>query len=765
MRVYCGLAATEAVARSTGDEAWLTAAVVDDAGRLLDVCDVSDEAIGYAELAALLAERSGGAGGVPVAADNDEYEITLLLAAAGAPLAIADEEMMVDYAERFADEESAEELAADPNVRHAIGLARALQAGALAASGQGAPRELMALKPVLAAHTAMTASRHSSAVALREVLRELYPAALRAYPDPADPIPLAILDALPEPSLLGVTNRGRDAAVAAELAMAGVSDPTTIAEAITSLRVAASETPRRTGIGKGTTAVVAETIRQAVAAVRACDAAAAALIGLVATKSPAPRAGHPARLRSVGPRAIEAARPTSGRAGDPYAGRSEPAWTGPTRNDKVRPESARTEAARASRRATRGNPAAPVAGSRPAVVPPPAAVAPPAEAPARPNRTPLQRSARGKGRAAQNRNDEYPADAAALAPIDNPVQPQYVPADVPEGYGYEPSTGYPANGNGYASGYGAGDGYGNGNGNGYDNGNGYSDGYSNGNGYAGDPAGNGYAPMPAGYPITGLPAQGSRESWPLNRPDPADDMAHTSPYESPRFDAGWPDTSMPAEPDYGDTSIPRQRDGRVAPPWQTDDLALPAQPAVLGLPSTDPPVLRLVGPDDLMAPSTRTTSLDEPLPPAPAYGNEPDEDLLIFAETRSAWFVGPQFDGDDSPTWSDAGDLGWSAAQRAAHPTTDGETDVGLPRRVPKANLVPGAPLPPSADSPHRPVRDAAAMAAHTTGYFRGSRRGEEVRGYAVGGRPGRESGDGWDFSRDGWDSDREPEYRSAAQW
>jgi hypothetical protein len=59
-------------------------------------------------------------------------------------------------------------------------------------------------------------------------------------------------------------------------------------------------------------------------------------------------------------------------------------------------------------------------------------------------------------------------------------------------------------------------------------------------------------------------------------------------------------------------------------------------------------------------------------------------------------------------------------------------------------------------------------MAQHTTGYFRGSRRGEEVRGFAVGGRPGREAAAGWDFSRDGWeteqDTDRGYEYRSAAR-
>jgi len=148
--------------------------------------------------------------------------------------------------------------------------------------------------------------------------------------------------------------------------------------------------------------------------------------------------------------------------------------------------------------------------------------------------------------------------------------------------------------------------------------------------------------------------------------------------------------------------------------------------------------------------------------PAPIE-DEPDDDLLIFAEARSAWFVGEPEEGLE-PHWSDAADQGWMAAERAAHPTIGDQTEVGLPRRVPKANLVPGAPLPPMSERPFRIMRDPAALAAHTTGYFRGSRRGEEVRGYAVGGRPGRESGGGWDFSRDGWETDEESEYRSAAR-
>ena len=302
MRVYCGLAASEPAGSPAGTNGWLTAAVVDDAGRLLDVCDIGDDPVGYAELGALLAERSGGAGGVAVAADSDEHQVTLLLAAAGRPLAIVDDETVGDYADRFADDESLDEIEAGPAERSAVGLARALQAGALTAGSQGAPRELMALKPVLSAHAAVAIGRHGTAVALREVLRELYPAALRAYPDPAEAIPLAILDALPEPGLLGATtaNRGRDAAVATELAQTGLADPGTISDAITALRVAIAETPRRTGIGKGTTTAIAETIREAVAAVRACDAAIGALVGLLAEKaSPVSTAPQIARIAPV----------------------------------------------------------------------------------------------------------------------------------------------------------------------------------------------------------------------------------------------------------------------------------------------------------------------------------------------------------------------------------------------------------------------------------------------------------------------------------
>src|SRR4029450_2706572 len=98
----------------------------------------------------------------------------------------------------------------------------------LPAVAQATPRDLLGLKPVLTAHAAVTTGRQGAAATLREVLRELYPAALRAFPDPAEPTPLAILAALPEPGPLGAgtgagAGRGRDAQAIAELTEAGVA--------------------------------------------------------------------------------------------------------------------------------------------------------------------------------------------------------------------------------------------------------------------------------------------------------------------------------------------------------------------------------------------------------------------------------------------------------------------------------------------------------------------------------------------------------------
>ena len=249
--------------------------------------------------------------------------------------------------------------------------------------------------------------------------------------------------------------------------------------------------------------------------------------------------------------------------------------------------------------------------------------------------------------------------------------------------------------------------------------------------------------------------------------------------------------------------LPRQREGRVPPPWQTGDL--PAEPAGLRLvepaPVPDPalsgysdelsgeysgefrfepPALRLVdGPAERATARSNGTGAGrsrraaaERAEATTKPADEADGDLLIFAAARSAWFTDWDADSEtETPaerpavSWENQNDSAWRAAEEAAQPKLGDETSTGLPRRVPQQNLVPGSPI----NSPERPlriVRDAAQIAAHTTGYFRGWRRGQEVGGFAVGGRPGREAAGGWDFSREREASreyqEREFEYRSA---
>ena len=128
----------------------LSAVVVDDAGRVLDSCDLGDDAYGYAYLSALLAERAAGPYSVAIASDGDRRLVPRLLMTAGWALAVVDEASVADYAQRFADPLNSRSADTD-TPRHALGLALALQAGALSATLQPTPPELVELKPVLAA--------------------------------------------------------------------------------------------------------------------------------------------------------------------------------------------------------------------------------------------------------------------------------------------------------------------------------------------------------------------------------------------------------------------------------------------------------------------------------------------------------------------------------------------------------------------------------------------------------------------------------------
>jgi hypothetical protein len=293
-------------------------------------------------------------------------------------------------------------------------------------------------------------------------------------------------------------------------------------------------------------------------------------------------------------------------------------------------------------------------------------------------------------------------------------------------------------------------------------------------------------PVPTPRPGQEAAPPGSRANWPLvnNPEDPSD----SSPNNPVAYSYGG-SRGVDAPTDPG------RADGRVTPPWLADDL--PPEPPMLRLVEPPPladralreglnppqdqhletPPLRLVDREQAArngraAARTERSAEHRPSPPVehrpppmehrpPPVADEGDGDLLIFAQAKSAWFVGHAEEESDLD-WSTTADTGWQAAEQAARPAVGAETNAGLPKRVPQANLVPGSPL--REERPLRIVRDAASLAENTTGYFRGWRRGQEIGGFAVGGRPGREAAGGWDFSRDHGDrdDDREYEYRSA---
>ncbi|MFK3984556.1 transposase [Micromonospora sp. NPDC050397] len=854
VRVYCGLASADPSAGPASAGSTLTSAVVDDAGRLLHVGEIGDDPAGYAQFGSLLVERSGGLSGVAIAADSDDHQVTSLLSAAGRPLAIADDDSVDDFAERFADDESVEEMEGSPAQRRAIGLARALQAGALSAITLPAPRDLAGYKPVLAAHAALAGGRHSAAVALREVLRELYPAALRAYPDPADPVPLAVLDALPEPGMLaGTGGRGRDTSVAvdaitAHLAADGVAEAEEISEAVTALQVAIAETPRRATVNnKAVTSAVAEAVRQAVAAVRACDAGCDALVATLSARftTPAPLAGRrTVRRAATAEGTTEVGHPTGahGTVGTGSHGvrptEQEPV---PSVGRRARPQPSPANGMPGTPQPLTAPPVAPAPLAAPPVAPQPILPAaslsgrtiPPVAQPQRdlPTPVPVPPSAPSQWR-------ESPANRPVSAPPPpppgiTPIVPAQRSGNVPPVDAGEPfratlttaainsarserqrptpivprpkTKGEPLPSTG---GFGVAD-------------------LS--------------VPVPTSRPDTTMAPPGSRANWPLVSPgDDRDDRADHDRTERERADReradreradrdrgraefGRPDLSRSdlgrsdlgrsdrernepgraergrdrsgrdlaasAEPAYqfdkrspAGLDLPSPTgagDGRVTPPWLADDL--PQEPPMLRLvepppladralrdpsgpvadPRLDGPPLRLVEPEEPDRNARPTRSARRAAEPSAPPVAEGDGDLLIFAAARSAWFTG-QPEDETEVEWSSTADTGWRAAEQAARPQVGDETRAGLPRRVPQANLVPGSPL--RDERPLRIVRDAARIAEHTTGYFRGWRRGQEIGGFAVGGRPGREAAGGWDFSRDhnDRDDDREYEYRSA---
>jgi hypothetical protein len=131
----------------------------------------------------------------------------------------------------------------------------------------------------------------------------------------------------------------------------------------------------------------------------------------------------------------------------------------------------------------------------------------------------------------------------------------------------------------------------------------------------------------------------------------------------------------------------------------------------------------------------------------PPVGQE--QRLPIFDSLESDWFrrsgktlatqrpqgaqaAQPTAQGAAQGTWTSPADEGWRAAQVVASPAAGETTQAGLPRRVPRANLVPGSVSNGGAQGSQgsneteaeAPVRSPDAVRSRMASFQRGVREG-----------------------------------------
>ncbi|MFI5079647.1 MAG: nitrate- and nitrite sensing domain-containing protein [Streptosporangiales bacterium] len=106
--------------------------------------------------------------------------------------------------------------------------------------------------------------------------------------------------------------------------------------------------------------------------------------------------------------------------------------------------------------------------------------------------------------------------------------------------------------------------------------------------------------------------------------------------------------------------------------------------------------------------------------------------LPIFESVESDWFrarrrppprAGVPLDPHRAaPSWTSPSDEGWRAAETVLAPAADGVTAAGLPRRTPKANLVPGS-AGARENGPARAADSAEVISSRLAGFQQGSLR------------------------------------------
>ncbi len=180
--------------------------------------------------------------------------------------------------------------------------------------------------------------------------------------------------------------------------------------------------------------------------------------------------------------------------------------------------------------------------------------------------------------------------------------------------------------------------------------------------------------------------------------------------------------------------------GPLGPPSVSGPLGPPSVSGPLGPPSVSGPL----GPPNASGPLS--APLGSPVSPPrspsgvvvpPVADAEEQNRLPIFEAVESDWFRRvrrvvstpgqSQESAGSSGSWASPADEGWRAAQVVHAPASAGTTSAGLPKRVPKANLVPGTAAAPAVGQAARAaasVRSAAATRDRFASYQRGVLRG-----------------------------------------
>jgi signal transduction histidine kinase len=269
---------------------------------------------------------------------------------------------------------------------------------------------------------------------------------------------------------------------------------------------------------------------------------------------------------------------------------------------------------------------------------------------------------------------------------------------------------------------------------------------------------NGGRPLPAWFDLTG--ATGVTDAPATGAPSDIDPLPHRRPGQ-------WdePEPDLPPRPGEGFRSGPS---GFSGPPSAGRPPAWPpvAEPDMPGIPEGLSASLDMTSTSEI--PRVRGSAPTEaPEDTGPyRYADDMTMELPIFSELESAWFRPPPvpsqptpastpdsydspavqrsewttgsdgaMDASDEVSWRSVADDGWLAAQAATEPVDGGSTEMGLPRRVPMAQLVPGgvetvaggAVQRESAVAPDR--RSPDSVRGLLSAYHRGVQRGRDAHG------------------------------------